>query len=537
MVGLGNTSWQKVPQVNYVLIISQVPLKKNLHPSNRKSLPPFGFSRLRGSLTLAVGGGIDKVVKNPATHVVCVKWSILQLPSCSIEIWELQRFKVPRSDPSRFEMQTELLSGMCSSPWSIFPRQQRSHCACGWVGGCNGWGMRWAGANRSTGLYSPEILSKLLSHHQSKLLNAFCIWRECSETVLWSMPSHGLGFTPHLGWSNHQLLLRSVAGSLSPAHRHPFLPFSLCWDRVAAHRHISSLSNQSIRTGADPVSHSWHDGRHGVWAQGWCSCSSSLPGEAESRVSLCLPCLQQPCLPPRADAGAPEAMQQVRATWSSRNLTWPQNKKQKKYIHSDGNGSLTGLSMQPANTTAGAREHAGTHWRSKGESRKAKYGVRFYPIGIEKSTFFFNFWTLHLENCKHSSSVASSLGFAQHTAHRCRSIGKAQHSPELFPQALSVWMWGGKWVPAAVQIKGALQRQWKQHKGFQRHEIIRAQDKVEAGLPPRVHRLYLKSSETSQVCWVPLSGGSSLKYVGEVALYRLESLTWVWETRQTYCPC
>lgn len=86
MVGLGNTSWQKVPQVNYVLIISQVPLKKNLHPSNRKSLPPFGFSRLRGSLTLAVGGGIDKVVKNPATHVVCVKWSILQLPSCSIEI-------------------------------------------------------------------------------------------------------------------------------------------------------------------------------------------------------------------------------------------------------------------------------------------------------------------------------------------------------------------------------------------------------------------------------------------------------------------
>lgn len=253
MVGLGNTSWQKVPQVNYVLIISQVPLKKNLHPSNRKSLPPFGFSRLRGSLTLAVGGGIDKVVKNPATHVVCVKWSILQLPSCSIEIWELQRFKVPRSDPSRFEMQTELLSGMCSSPWSIFPRQQRSHCACGWVGGCNGWGMRWAGANRSTGLYSPEILSKLLSHHQSKLLNAFCIWRECSETVLWSVPSHGLGFTPHLGWSNHQLLLRSAAGSLSPAHRHPFLPFSLCWNRVAAHRHISSLSYQSIRTGADPL--------------------------------------------------------------------------------------------------------------------------------------------------------------------------------------------------------------------------------------------------------------------------------------------
>lgn len=40
------------------------------------------------------------------------------------------------------------------------------------------------------------------------------------------------------------------------------------------------------------------------------------------------------------------------------------------------------------------------------------------------------------------------------------------------------------------------------------------QDKVEAGLPSRVHRLYLKSSETSQVCWVPLSGGSSLKYVG-----------------------
>lgn len=87
MVGLSNTSWQKVPQVNYVLIISQVPLKKKkLHSTERKSSPPIGFSRLRGSQTLAVGGGIDKVVKNPAMHVVCVKWSIRQLPPCLIAI-------------------------------------------------------------------------------------------------------------------------------------------------------------------------------------------------------------------------------------------------------------------------------------------------------------------------------------------------------------------------------------------------------------------------------------------------------------------
>lgn len=82
-----------------------------------------------------------------------------------------------------------------------------------------------------------------------------------------------------------------------------------------------------------------------------------------------------------------------------------------------------------------------------------------------KINIFSNFWSLHLENCKYSSSTASSLGFAQHTVHRCRSIGMAKHSPELLPQALSGWrgrMWGGNWAPAAVQIKGALQRKWKQ---------------------------------------------------------------------------
>lgn len=67
---------------------------------------------------------------------------------------------------------------MCSSPWSTFPLQQRSHCVC--VCACAWWmGRReWATAHR---LIPPDILIELLlSHAQGKLLNAhLCLTWGC----------------------------------------------------------------------------------------------------------------------------------------------------------------------------------------------------------------------------------------------------------------------------------------------------------------------------------------------------------------------